>query len=397
MNIPLKEPASDLEAKFSTQLDLDFDYEKLPYETRIIVQQRTSEIKRLLKQTAQELLDIGQKLIEVKEQLGHGNFGNWLKAEFGWGITTAWKLMKSAEAFKFSHCENLDIAASAMYLLAAPSTPHEARQEALKRASDGEKITYTKAKEIIAQYREAAKIESDESRTFVAGQTVARDVANPQLLKAVPSWQIEPLKEPESVVETKPDIRIEREETAIPARTEEELDNSASSKTSLSFTLPISMAFEEDDSYSFIAEAVLQCLGEIDLYLGNQIYYGPPIPAMTQLLAENSLTSSWQGRIFINLPFTDGLNNFVDKLCTEFESRRVTEALALFSAQTSAQWFRRLREYPRCFLNERLGCLTTDNREPSSKMVFYLGQEPEGLRKFSRAFNRLGDIFVLVE
>ncbi len=348
--MPLKASASNLTENVSTELDLEFDYGKLSDETKNLVYQRTSEIKSLLKQTAREMIEIGQKLIEVKEELGHGNFGDWLKAEFGWGITTAWKLMKVAEAFKFSQCENLEIATSAIYLLASPSTPKAARQEALKRASCGEKITLTKAKDIVAEYRDITKLESDETSTIVA----------------------------------------------MPARTEEELYKSDSCNTLLFSTPPMSRASEHDgSSCSAIIEAVLQCLGEIDLHLGSRSYYGQKIPALTQLTEENGLAAPWHGRVFIHLPDTNAVNDFVDKLCNEFESGHLTEALALFPAQISTQWFSCLRKHPRCFLSEQLNFFNTDDRESSPKVVFYLGHEPDGLHKFMAAFNQLGDIFVL--
>lgn len=129
-----------------------FDYSTLNSETRKLVEQRTSEIKSLMRQTAQGIINIGRRLIEVKEKIGHGNFGKWVKAEFGWGTTTAWKMMRVANTFKFSQCENLTVAASALYLLAGPSTPEEARQEALERAAQGETITPTAAKEIVAHH-----------------------------------------------------------------------------------------------------------------------------------------------------------------------------------------------------------------------------------------------------
>jgi hypothetical protein len=37
-----------------------------------------------MKRTAQDIVDIGQKLIEVKQQLGRGNFEDWLKVGFDW-------------------------------------------------------------------------------------------------------------------------------------------------------------------------------------------------------------------------------------------------------------------------------------------------------------------------
>lgn len=98
----------------------NFNYEILDIETRIIVQQRTSEIKTLMHRTAQDTIDIGQKLIEVKERLGHGSFINWLKSEFTWSVSTATRFMQVSEQFKFVNLVNLHIAASALYLLAAP-------------------------------------------------------------------------------------------------------------------------------------------------------------------------------------------------------------------------------------------------------------------------------------
>lgn len=129
-----------------------FDYQQLDTETRIAIQQRTGEIKALMKRTAQDIIEIGQKLIEVKERLGHGGFGAWLETEFGWGTTTAWRFMNVAE--KFSNLENLpNFAPSTLYLLAEPSTPDEARREVIDRAQTGERITHTKAKEIVRSHQ----------------------------------------------------------------------------------------------------------------------------------------------------------------------------------------------------------------------------------------------------
>jgi hypothetical protein len=45
----------------------------------------------------------------------------------------------------------LPIQPSAAYLLAAPAVPDEARQVAIQKAKSGEEITYTTAKEIVAE------------------------------------------------------------------------------------------------------------------------------------------------------------------------------------------------------------------------------------------------------
>ena len=133
--------------------DFDFDYTALDMETRIVVQKNTCEIKSLMRRNVQENIDIGQKLIEVKEKLDRGQFGKWIAAEFDWGWTTACKFMNVAKTLKFSHCENLQIALSALYLISHPSTPEEARQEILKLAEKGESIRYKRARTIIDRHK----------------------------------------------------------------------------------------------------------------------------------------------------------------------------------------------------------------------------------------------------
>jgi hypothetical protein len=119
-----------------------------------------------MRRTAQDVINIGQKLLEVKEQLGHGHFEAWLSAEFNWGQWTARKFMQVTRQFKSVNFTDLSIDASALYLLAAPSTPEAVRQEALERAGQREVITYAKVKAIASRYRELAKYEADKPFTI---------------------------------------------------------------------------------------------------------------------------------------------------------------------------------------------------------------------------------------
>ena len=63
----------------SKQRDVGDLHAGLDLETRIVGRQRTGEIKTLMQRTAQDLIEIGQKLVEVKARLGHGRFGAWLQ------------------------------------------------------------------------------------------------------------------------------------------------------------------------------------------------------------------------------------------------------------------------------------------------------------------------------
>lgn len=137
----------------------EFNYSTLDSEARIIVQQRASEIKSLMRQTVQNIVEIGEKLTQAKAELGHGNFTKWLKYEFEWQERSARNFMRVAEVFKTAKFADLDFAPSALYLLAAPSVPEQVRHRVLTLANRGETITYTKAKSIICEYKKNSKNE----------------------------------------------------------------------------------------------------------------------------------------------------------------------------------------------------------------------------------------------
>jgi hypothetical protein len=135
----------------------NFNYADLDSDTQLVVKQCTNEIRTLIRRSAQDVIKIGRKLIQVKEQIGHGHFRNWLKIEFDWSVRTAARFMQVATKFKCADLAHLNIAASALYLLSETSTPSEAQAEILDLARQGERINYAKAKDIINEYKEAGK------------------------------------------------------------------------------------------------------------------------------------------------------------------------------------------------------------------------------------------------
>ncbi len=147
------------ELSIATQA-IEFSYGILNLPTRKVVQQRTIEIKSLLRRTAQDIIDIGEKLSEVKQELGHGQFLDWLRTEFDWSESAARKFMQVYRKFKAVNFTHLNIATSAMYLLAADCTSEAARDEAVQRADAGEVITRAKAKEIVQHHEQSAHLNS---------------------------------------------------------------------------------------------------------------------------------------------------------------------------------------------------------------------------------------------
>lgn len=155
-----------------------FDYGLLDTEARIVAKQRASEIKSLMQQNSQNIIEIGQKLIDVKEQMEHGQFGRWLKAEFDWSKSAALRFMQVASQFKNTNLAHLEIAPSALYEIAAPSTPEGARQEIIERAKQGEKITYTKAKSISAHHKPFKLKEAKQVTVDTPAETVEREASS---------------------------------------------------------------------------------------------------------------------------------------------------------------------------------------------------------------------------
>lgn len=132
-----------------------FNYDLL--ETKVAHQVRNSadRIREKVKKTLEDIIEVGNDLVAVRDALPHGQFGPWLRAEFGWTERTARNFMAVAERFgpKTEMISDLTIQPTAAYLLAAPSAPDEAREAAIERAEAGEQITTAVAKEILAETR----------------------------------------------------------------------------------------------------------------------------------------------------------------------------------------------------------------------------------------------------
>jgi hypothetical protein len=132
-----------------------FDYSPLEAKTAEKVQASAERIRETVKRTIEDIIAVGSELLSVKEALPHGQFGPWLRAEFGWTERTARNFMAVAEQFgpKTEMISDLQIEPTAAYLLAAPSAPDEARQAAVELAESGKRITAKVAKKILADER----------------------------------------------------------------------------------------------------------------------------------------------------------------------------------------------------------------------------------------------------
>ena len=111
---------------------------------------------------AQGALKIGERLCEAKELLGHGEFGPWLKDEFGWTDRTAQKLMAVYREFGddqkslFGPGINTktysDLPVSKLYLLI--SVPESEREEFVKE-NDIAEISVREMEKLLKEKKEA--------------------------------------------------------------------------------------------------------------------------------------------------------------------------------------------------------------------------------------------------
>jgi len=118
-----------------------------------LAQQAAVEIRALLARTAENIVLIGQRLQEVKTLLGHGHWEDWLRTEFTMSLSSATRMMRVAEEFKSVILTDLPIDVSALYQLAARTTPEAVRVEAVALAQNGTAVSVPKVKALLNKHR----------------------------------------------------------------------------------------------------------------------------------------------------------------------------------------------------------------------------------------------------
>jgi hypothetical protein len=142
-----------------------FDYQALPGVRALEVR---AVAERIHKRTTVAVIENGRDLLAVREMPEmKGRFVAWLKAEFNLSEGTAYNMMQAAENLGDRFVTITNIGPSALYALAAPSTPETVRQEIESRAAAGEKITVVEVerlkREARAAQEAAARLEAERS------------------------------------------------------------------------------------------------------------------------------------------------------------------------------------------------------------------------------------------
>jgi hypothetical protein len=99
-------------------------------------------------------VQIGLRLQFVRDRLGREHFQPWLKAEFHWSQSTASNYMRAAKAFAHLDCL-VRFQPTALFVLARRRVPVVAREEAIRLARGGVRVTRSIAFEILERHFQA--------------------------------------------------------------------------------------------------------------------------------------------------------------------------------------------------------------------------------------------------
>lgn len=117
------------------------------------IEKTTTEILMLKDQMAQNIIEIGKRLLNVKERLGYGEFTNWLENKIEISHRTANNFMKIANTFSNSQpVANL----GTRKLLALAGLDEEDRQELMKE-NNVENMTTRELEQVVKEKKEIKK------------------------------------------------------------------------------------------------------------------------------------------------------------------------------------------------------------------------------------------------
>ncbi len=176
--------------------DLAYDYTQITDPNlRTLAQRAAEEIKPRLRRATEDILTIGNRLATVRQYLPHGQWMDWLDTEFEMGDETARHFINVATRFSDKYQKFGNLKPSALYALAAPSTPDDAIAEVETHLANGYIPTVAETKTIIAQAKAPSySAAAESSLAHLVGRTT-----EPQASASVPT-------QPTDNIELSPDL-----------------------------------------------------------------------------------------------------------------------------------------------------------------------------------------------
>lgn len=145
------------ENRLEIRRQLRWDYGQVAPEHRKAVEDAAVDIAVAGRRMASNVVQIGQRLNEVKKLLEHGLFTDWCEVEFG----TAQRWMSVAETLGDKSDKLSHLGSSVLYLLAADSTPEAVREAVIEEAAS------TGRAPAVAEVRQAIRLFVENLRGIV--------------------------------------------------------------------------------------------------------------------------------------------------------------------------------------------------------------------------------------
>jgi phage N-6-adenine-methyltransferase len=137
-----------------------------------------------------------------------------------------------------------------------------------------------------------------------------------------------------------------------------------------------------------IIELARTVMGKIDLDPASNADAQEIVKAAKYYTRDNDgLTQQWAGRVWLNPPWSYPLvEQFIQKLVEEFETRRIREAVVLVNNATDTEWFQTLAKVAIVmFARKRISCWRPGDDEASSprqgQALFYIGDNAARFRQ----------------
>jgi hypothetical protein len=122
-----------------------------------LLAEHADAIRVLARNVIANVVEIGRRLTEVNDRIEHGQWLMFLDREFGWSDQTARNFMHVFDLSNSKRVLDLDLPLRSLYLLAAPSTPSEVRDNIIEDARRGEKPTHAEVVKRVRQSRSSSR------------------------------------------------------------------------------------------------------------------------------------------------------------------------------------------------------------------------------------------------
>jgi hypothetical protein len=136
-----------------------------------------AKIRNHAKATTKAIIEIGRKLIDVKQQLAHGAFAKWITVDCGFTMRTAQHYMRAATFAELKSEMVARLPPAALYRLSAKNAPQAAVADVLRRIETGQVPTECEVAALLTDARAANNPQTGTGRA--SGHRARREQPEP--------------------------------------------------------------------------------------------------------------------------------------------------------------------------------------------------------------------------